>query len=468
MKQKQLFTLLSLFALGVIIALAPHSPEIPEQGWLLFAIFVTTLLGIVLRPLPTGAIAILSITVAALTRALTLEEILSSFSYDIVWLVTLAFFISRGFIKTGLGMRIAYYFVTIFGKKTLGLSYGLLASELVLTPAIPSVTARSGGIIFPIILGLANSFGSDPKHKSERLIGSFLIKVAYQGSAITSAMFLTGMAANPFLVGLTRDAGYTITWGTWAIAAIIPGLLSLIVMPYIIYKLYPPIITETPNAPALAKKQLKEMGTPSNREWMMFFVFIFLVVFWILGTMLNIKPVVTALAGISLLLLLRVLDWHDVLKEEHAWDTFIWFSSLITLASSLNKHGFTPWISEQVVKMVGGMGWMSAFLILLLIYFYAHYFFASNTAHVGAMYPAFLLVAIALGTPPMFAILALAFASNLCGGLTHYGSGPAPIFFGSGYVDVKNWWKLGAAVSVANLIIWIGLGSVWWKFLRLW
>ncbi len=468
MKQKQLITLLSLFLFGTLLALAPHSPQIPEQGWLLFAIFVTTLLGIILRPLPTGAIAIMALTVASLTRALSLDELLSSFACDIVWLVVLAFFISRGFIKTGLGMRIAYYFVSLFGKRTLGLSYSLLASELVLTPAIPSVTARSGGIIFPIILGLARSFGSDPKEKSERLIGSFLIKVAYQGSAITSAMFLTGMAANPFLVGLTRDAGYNISWGLWAIAAIVPGLLSLIVMPLIIYKLYPPTITDTPHAPSLARKQLKEMGPPTRKEWMMFFVFIFLVVFWILGGVLNIKAVVTALAGLSLLLILKVLEWHDVLKEEHAWDTFIWFSSLITLASSLNKHGFTPWLSEQVVSMVGGFGWMTAFLILLLIYFYSHYFFASNTAHVGAMYPAFLMVAIALGTPPIFAILALAFASNLCGGLTHYGSGPAPIFFGSGFVDVKSWWKLGAAVSVANLIIWIGLGSLWWKGLHLW
>jgi len=138
------------------------------------------------------------------------------------------------------------------------------------------------------------------------------------------------------------------------------------------------------------------------------------------------------------------------------------------MATSLNTLGFTPWLSEQVVNLVGGMSWSYAFLILGLVYFYSHYFFASNTAHVGAMYSAFLMVAVGLGTPPSYAILVLAFSSSLMGGLTHYGSGPAPLFYGSGYIDIKDWWKIGFILSIANIVIWIGLGSLWWKILGLW
>lgn len=468
MKKKELFTLFFLFLIGFLIAIAPHSPDIPEKGWTLFAIFVSTLLGIMLRPLPTGAISIIALTMALLTNVLTFDEAFFSFKCDTVWLVVFAFFISRGFVKTGLGVRIAYYLVSLFGKRTLGLAYSLLASEAVLAPAIPSITARSGGIIFPIALGLSESFGSDPKKKTERNIGSFLMTVAYQGSAIGSTLFLTAMAANTFVANLTQDAGYTLSWGMWALAAIVPGILSLIVMPLVVYKVYPPLIKETPHAPEFARNHLKERGKFSQNEWLMLIVFLLLVFFWILSVPFHIKPTITAMAGLSLLLITKVLDWKDVLKEEHAWDTFLWFSILVTLSAGLYKLGFIPWVSNQVVGMVTGIPWVWAFLLLLVIYFYSHYFFASNSAHVGAMYPAFLMVIIGFGTPVNLAILSLAFASSLMGALTHYGSGPAPIYYGSGYVDVKNWWRVAFIVSVVNLLIWIGLGCLWWKFLGMW
>lgn len=468
MKKKKLFLFFIVIVVGLCIWFSPQPQAIEPRAWHLFALFITTIFAIILKPFPMGALVIISLSVATLTRTLTLEETLSGFHSSIAWLVVFAFFISRGFIKTGLGSRIAYYFVSMFGKRTLGLSYGLLLSELILSPAIPSVTARTGGVIYPIAQGLAKSFGSEPSLGTERRIGSFLMKVAYQGSTITSAMFLTGMAANPLLAGLTQEAGYSISWGTWALAGILPGIVTLILMPLVVYKLYPPVLKETPHAPEFAKKKLAEMGPLEKNEWMMLGIFILLLILWVFGGLLHINATVAALAGLALLLIFGVLEWHDVVTEHNAWDTFIWFAGLIMMATSLNTVGFTPWLSEQVVGLVGGMSWQVAFLILGLVYFYSHYFFASNTAHVGAMYPAFLMVAIGLGTPPSYAILIFAFTSSLMGGLTHYGSGPAPIFYGSGYIDIKAWWKIGFLLSVVNLIIWVGLGSFWWKLLGLW
>lgn len=468
MHKKQLLLLLTVALLGLGIWFAPRPPELDVRAWNLIALFVATIIGIILKPLPIGALVIVSLTIAILTHTLSLEQALSGFHNPIVWLVVFAFFISRGFIKTGLGSRIAYYFVSIFGKKTLGLSYGLVLSEFSLSPAIPSVTARAGGVIYPIVLGLAKSFGSEPALGTERRVGSFLMKVSYQGSVISSAMFLTGMAANPLLVGLTQDAGYTITWGRWALAALVPGLISLALMPLVVYKVYPPAVTHTPDAAILARTRLAEMGKLQKNEWLMLGVFVLLLVLWVLGSTIGLNATVAAMVGLSLLLLTGVLDWQDVIKETTAWDTFIWYSVLIMMATALNTFGFTPWLSEQIVELVGGLNWTLAFLILGLIYFYSHYFFASNTAHVSAMYPAFLMVAIGLGTPPDLAILVFAFSSNLMGCLTHYGSGPAPVFYGSGYIDVKDWWRIGFILSILYLVIWMGLGSLWWKVLGFW
>lgn len=468
MISKRYTSLLIAFAFGLLLWFLPHSEELSDKGWHLFALFVATILAIILKPLPMGAISIIAMAVATGTKTLTLDEVLAGFHNEVAWLVLFAFFISLGFIKTGLGNRIGYYFIALFGKKTLGLSYGLLMSELCLAPAIPSVTARTGGVIFPIAQSLAKSFGSDPALGTERRIGAFLMKVLYQGSTITSAMFLTAMAANPMLAGLTQEAGYTFTWGMWALGAFVPGIITLLMMPIILYKLYPPAIRDTPDAPQFARRKLEEMGRLTKPEWLMLGVFVLLLVLWIFGAYFAMKSTTAALIGLAILLLFDVISWKDVIHEEKAWDTFIWFATLIMLAGTLNKYGFTPWLSEQVVQWVHNFHWSAAFLILYLVYYYSHYFFASNTAHVGAMYPAFLLMAIGLGTPPFLAIAALAYASNIMGGLTHYGSGPAPLFYGSGYIDVKSWWKLGFILSLFYIPIWLGLGSLWWKIIGLW
>ncbi len=468
MKKKQVISLAVIFLIGILIWFAPHSTEIPDKGWHLFALFVTTIIGVVVKPLPLGALSVIALTLAVVTNTISLEEGLSGFQNEIAWLVILAFFISLGFIRTGLGNRIGYFFVSAFGKNTLGLSYGLLSCDFILSPAVPSVTARAGGVVYPIALSLSKSFGSDPALGTERKIGSFLMKTCFQGSAITSAMFLTAMGANPFLVGLAQDAGISFSWSQWALAALVPGLLSLIAVPYILYKIYPPELRKTPDATNWARGKLKEMGRPSLHEGFMIGIFVILLILWIFGSFFHIKATTAAFVGLCLLLVTGVLTWKDITHEDKAWDTYVWFAILIMLANGLNKHGFTPWFSEQIVNLVHNFHWAVAFGILFLIYFYSHYFFVSNTAHVCAMFPAFLMVAIGVGSPPLLAVSALAFASSLFGGLTHYGSGPAPLYFGAGYVDIKSWWKLGFIISVVNIIIWIGLGSIWWKWLGYW
>ena len=138
----------------------------------------------------------------------------------------------------------------------------------------------------------------------------------------------------------------------------------------------------------------------------------------------------------------------------------MWFAALVMMATFLAELGLIPWLSEQMSGAVGGMGWIPAFIILTLVYFYSHYLFASNTAHVAAMYAAFLATAIAVGAPPLFAALVLGFISSLFATLTHYSSGPAPVLFGVGYVNLGSWWRTGLLVSVANIAIRMGVGGL--------
>lgn len=451
----------------------PAPKGVSVQGWHLFIIFILTIFGLIINPLPMGAIAFCAISVVVLTKTLTLQLTLTSFSSSIVWLIVSAFLLAKGFIKTGLGSRIAYYFVSILGKSTLGLAYGLTAAEVLFAPLMPSNTARGAGIIYPIIDSLNNEYGSkpdvNPEKDTRRKIGSYLIKLLYQINVLTSAMFLTATAGNPLIVNLAAGQGVHLSWSTWAVACIVPGLVSLIVLPILLYVIYPPEMKSTPEAPAFAKAKLKDLGPLSAGEKIMLFVFALLLALWVFGEKYyGIDATTSALFGLSILLVSGVLKWDDVISETRAWDTFVWMAVLIMLSGQLDKMGITAWFGDKMQKAVANFSWMTVFLLVGLFYFYVHYFFASMTAHISAMYATFLLVCINAHVPAMYIALFMAVGSSLSAGLTHYGTGTAPVYFSTKYVTITEWWRIGFIVSVVNLLIWGFIGGAWWKVLGYW
>ena len=456
------------------ILLIPVPEGITPQSWRLLAIFAATITGSIVQPIPGAAIVLLGVTALAVFRVLPIRDALAGYADPVVWLVLAAFFISRGMIKTGLGRRIAFLFIKAIGRHSLGLSYALASTEMVLATVIPSTGARSGGIIFPIAKSLAEAYESRPGPTARRL-GAFLMTSVYQCNVIVCAMFLTGQASNPiiaqFVQRVTRDqlgTGIELTYATWAMAAIVPGIVSLLLVPWILYKVAPPEIKHTPAASDLASTELKAMGPMKWSEWLMLLVFGLVAILWVTSKFHGIDYAVVALLGISVLLVTGVLDWEDLISEKSAWSVFIWYGGLIRMAEALGQTGITERFAAATASLTTGGRWWFALALLLLIYFYAHYAFASITAHVNAMFMPFLIVILAAGTPPFLAVLSLAYFSNLGASLTHYGTTPAPIYFGAGYTTQRTWWLLGLITSFVTIAVWSLVGFTWWKVLRLW
>ena len=448
-----------------------------EQGWHLFALVAAIILAFIISPMPIGATAFIGITITALTKTLTVNEILAGFSSPSIWLIVSAFIFARSFIKTGLGNRIAYNIMAAIGDSSLKLGYAFSITQALIAPATPSSAARAGGILFPIVRGVCSAYNSEPGTTS-RKIGGYLIQNLYQTESIVCAMFMTAMAGNPMMVEMANSTlGINMSWGGWLLASCVPGIISLVVMPYFLYKVYPPEIKKTPEAKTLAKAELQKLGPMSRHEKILTTVFIGAVFFWATGSFwgsipslafLKINTTLVAMIAVSVMFLTGIISWSDFIKESGAWDTLIWMGALMLLAGQLSAKGFIPWFSTEVSSMMGGTSWIIALGILILVYIYSHYMFASLTAHISAMYPAFIAVAAAAGGPPMLVVLSMAFAANICLALTHYSGAPGPILFGAGYVDQRTWWKLGFAGSVVLIVIWIGIGSIWWKALGLW
>lgn len=459
-------------AIGIIVRfLVPKPVEVTPQAWQLLSIFLSTIAGLVLSPLPVGAWAFLGLTTAVITRTLSFSAAFSAFTNEVIWLIVISFFFARGFVKTGLGDRIATYFVKWLGKSTLGLSYGLTVSEVLIAPAMPSTTARAGGVFLPIIKSLSLSGGSLANDKSSKKLGSYLIQSQFQASGNSSALFLTAAAQNLLCLKLAEELGVVVgsPWVTWFKVASLPAIIGLLAMPYLMYKIYPPEIKDTPEAPALAAKRLQEMGPVSRNEWAMVGTMLLAVSLWVFGDAIGIASVVAAMLGLSILLLLGVLDWDDCLSEKSAWDTLAWFAVLVGMASQLTNLGIVQWMSGCVAKSLASfsLSWPAAFGILQASYFLIHYLFASQTGHVGALYSAFLAMHLAAGVPGVLAALALAYNTNLFGALTHYSSGQAAVYYGAGFVELPDVFKMGFIGAIINAIIWSVVGIFWWKLLGL-
>ena len=460
---------LIVILVGVVIWLMPVPYGLEPNAWVLFAVFVSMILGFILQPLPMGAMAFITIGFIMISRVLTGGQILAGFSDGTIWLIICAFMFARALVKTGLGNRIAYTTVRKIGNSALKLGYALSISELIIAPATPSTTARNGGVLFPIALSISRALGSDTEtEESKRKLGGYLMQVLCQSSGITSAMFMTAMAGNPMVAGLVSEAfGVEISWALWALAASVPGVLSLALMPLILYKVYPPTIEKTPEAVEIADKALKDLGSVTNEEKITAIVFVGALALWSTSQFTGLGATAVALGAVAIMLFFGVLTWNDILGEKGAWDTMMWMGVAMTMAGQLNSQGFIPWFSDAISVAVSGFPWFTTLLILVLVFMYSHYFFASLSAHIAAKYVAFVMVAYVAGAPLMMAVLSIAFVANLCLSLHHFSGGNVPILFNAGYVSLKTWWKLGLVFSVVNIVIWFGIGSVWWGIIGL-
>src|SRR5690554_5814476 len=304
-------------AIGLTIWLLPQPETVSDQGWLMLAMFIGTIAAIIGKAMPIGALSIVAIALVALTGVTSdkpgtaISDALGSFTSPLIWLIAIAIMISRGLIKTGPGARIGYYFIALFGKRTLGIGYALALSELTIAPVTPSNTARGGGIIHPIMQSIARSFDSTPEHNSTGKIGKYLALVNYHANPITSAMFITATAPNPLTVKLIAEAtgaAITLSWTTWALAMLLPGLVALALMPLVLYVFYPPEIKVTPDATTFAKARLAALGSVSRNEKLTLGVFMTLLLLWadipmrLFGPAFQLDPTTTAFIGLAILL----------------------------------------------------------------------------------------------------------------------------------------------------------------------
>lgn len=477
------------FILPVVIGailwlLTPVRPGgLSVQAWEMFAIFVATIVGCITKPLPIGGTTLIGLIVTVLVGLAPVQNevnpktgavnagILSAFSNSASWLIAMAFIMAYGISKTGLGNRIAYWMIRRFGKRSIGIAYAITGLEIVLGALIPSNSARTGGIVWPVTESISKDYDSLPNDPSRKKIGAFLSFIAFHANVISTALFITGAAPNMVASQMAVQKGYTMSWISWFTAAIVPALIATIVIPLIIYKIFPPEIKETPDAKNWADEHLAEMGPVSKPEKIMSVIFLLAIILWVLSGIFKIPQLdstFVAFLAVGLLLITGVLTMQDALKQTGAWNILIWLSILVFMAGKLISFGFIDWFSKTIQTGLHGISWEIVLAVLVILMFYTHYFFASGTAHMTALYLPFLSVAVATGAPLALSAMLLAFTGAINASTTHYANGPASILATTGYIKQGEWWKFNFILGLVYLLIFGVIGTVWMKIIGMW
>ena len=451
---------LATVGLALVIWLVPPPEGLTVPAWHLFALFVAAIFSVIIGAFPILTASIFAAAAAVLTGTLTPAMAYAGFANSTILLIVMAFLVARAVVKCGLGQRLGHLVVSLFGKSTLGLSYSIFLVDGIIAPAFPSNTAR-GGVIYPLVVGLAEAGGATPGNTSRRRLGGYLMFSGMVSLSLSSALWFTAMAANPLGAEMARSFGVTMNFGSWLMAASVPTLAAMLLMPWVLQWLISPEVRSTPDAPAAAKRALAAMGPLSRDERVVAATFVGMVALWASAGFLGLDSTAIALVGLGILLAAGVLTLGDIAKEGDVLATFIWFAVLYTLSGQLNEMGFMGYLGNQLASALGGLGRIPVYLILVVTYVAMHYLFVSQTAHVLALFAVFLEVGVTLGVPAAPLAYMLLFASNFFSVITPQGSSANLLFTGSGYLTQGELYRLGAITTGTSLLVYLAVGTPW-------
>ena len=469
---------------AIVLALLPAPAGCPQHAWYYFAIFAGVIVALVTEPLPIAAVGIIAVTVVAVfapwvlfspaqlaTKGFSppnaaLSWALSGFSNASVWLIFGAFMFTLGYEKTGLGPRIALGLVKLMGRRTLFLGYAIMFTDLILSPFTPSSTARSGGTIYPIVRNIPMLYDSKPNDPSYKRIGNYIMWVTLVAVCATSSMFVTALSSNLLAVSFVqKTANIEITWAQWFIGHLPVTILMLLFLPLLVYWLNPPEVTEGNEVPKWAGEELAKLGPLSTREIMFGAMVCCALALWIGGGS-YVNTTTVALIVISLMLVLRVVTWNEMMGNTAAWNVLVWFATLIPMADGLARVGFVKWFAESIAGHIVGFSPTATMIALVLVFYFSHYMFASVTAHVTALVPVLVTVAMAIpGINLVHFSLLMCFTLGTMGVITPYATGPSPLIAGSGYVPGGDYWRLGAITGIIIVVIQIAILLPWLAFI---
>jgi DASS family divalent anion:Na+ symporter len=448
------------FALAIGIWLVPVPAGLTAPAWHLFAIFVAAIAAVLVGAYPLLTSTMLAVAAVVLTGTISPAKAFGGFANASVLLVVIAFLVAQAVVKSGLGRRISLFMVSHFGRSSMGLAYSIVLTDAAIAPAFPSNTAR-GGVLFPIVLSVSQGSGSLPDDPEGRRLGAYLMFCSMASLAVSSALWMTATSANPIALQVVREYGLEVGFGKWLVVSCVPALTAIVALPWVIARLFPPGVGDTPQAPIAARAALAELGPLSRNERITAVAFVLMVSGWIFADKLHIDVTSIAFGGLGLLLMTQVLTLDDIANQGDTLATFLWLAVLFALSGQLNELGFMGYVGQRLASHLFGLPWPATYVLLVLIYVAIHYMFVSQSSQVLALLGVFLDVGTRGGVPLPLMAFALMFASSYFSVITPQGGSQNVIFVGSGYLTQAELYRLGLLATLFFLAVFLVVGSGW-------
>ncbi|MBR1944474.1 MAG: DASS family sodium-coupled anion symporter [Alphaproteobacteria bacterium] len=438
----------------VLCIILPNYTELSPEAVRMLVIFISTMVGIILEVCNPIVLLLLAVTFASLSHTINVQMGFSGFSNTVPWLLFVVLSLAKTISSSTLGLRLAYLFMKYFGGSVIGLSYSIILTEVLMGPLLPSNTARAASIGAPLVKSLSQYISCNIKNVSEKSIGAYLAFLYACSNAFISGMFLTAMLSNSLIVEAAPQFGLTVTWTSWFKYLALPYVVVLLITPFILQLICNPNVKNLSELKSLAAKNYDELGEITNKEKLIIFTFIGMLLFWILSEFLNIPIMTTALIGLCIFIFTGILNIKDILSSYGTFSSVMLLGLIISLVNCLIDCKVIEWFSGIISNSVGDLNKNIAFIVLTSIYYFAQYFFTSESSKIMALFVPFLSAGMAVGIDARILAITLASFSSASDILGSYVCPSALTLYASGYLTLKQWMSYGIIIAFAFLTIW--------------
>lgn len=442
------------FIASILCFILPDYTVLSPASVRMLIIFISTMICIISEVCNPIILLLLAVTCASLSGTIDVKMGFSGFSNTVPWLLFVVLSLAKTISSSTLGLRLAYLFMKYFGGSMTGLSYSLLLTELLIGPLLPSNTARAASLDMPLVKSLTQYISCNTKGVSEKSIGSYLSLLGICGNAASSGLFLTAMLSNTLVVDAAAQFGLNATWITWFRYMIIPYFAFLILLPFILQVICKPNIHNLNTLKELAAKKYEELGSITNQEKLIIFVFLGMLVLWIFSAILNLPIMTTALIGLCIFIFTGVLNIKEILSNYGTFSSVVLLGLMISLVNCLVDLKVIEWFSGIISNSVCDFNKSIVFIIITSTYYFAQYFFTCESSKIIALYAPFLGAGIAVGIDARMLAVTLAAFSSAADVLSSHVSPSGLTLYSAGYLSFKKWMYYGIIIAVCFLTIW--------------
>jgi solute carrier family 13 (sodium-dependent dicarboxylate transporter), member 2/3/5 len=439
-----------------------------------FAMVAFVVICFITEAMPLPGVAFCIGLILVFSGIVSRREIASLFWSDAVWFIMGSLMFAAAFVKTGVDKRICLVLFRYLAKPRIAVITGIMI--LVISPSAAFISDHALAAMFlPIAMILyTNSLGKETAADPELAKMLFItIAMACNVGGFGSP---SGGARNVILMTYLEDMfNINIGYGEWIIYGFPYVLIMMVFVWLMVNWRFKPKIKDLGPALAMLKQDMAQQGGWSRKQIVTVIIFVVMVLGWItekefitglIGVRLGIG--VIAIAGAVAYLIAGVVNWRDY-QEKVDWGVVWLYAGAIVFGKVLSDTGTAYWLARSIIEAVQplGMAAGTGLLVIGTVVTAGLTQLMADGPTAACVGPITLNMA-AVANPGSayipFMGLVTAAASSMAY-LLVIGTPPNAIVYASGYLEPKDFLRVGIPCLIFGIIVLILLSTMYWTYI---